>query len=146
MALLMMIASDLSAAETESLRLSKLGRLSWSAFECAYYARYSELENAGSFVRLGVNVGREFVDALRDGKITEEDVSQNTPIGFLWSLSPVGTDFSLGIAYAAATDEATKKINNGADDLLGDARDDLIKLNAYNLYRSANCDLLNAPE
>lgn len=114
--------------------------LAWSAWECATFAGYAgeEAEQSRLF-QLGYGAGRRYVEALRAGRITNDEIQNEVPIGVSLLMSGPSTDFVLGRVFSAASDDAFDKLRDQTNDST-DA--ELKRLVASNLLRSANCSLL----
>jgi hypothetical protein len=123
--------------------------LMWSAFECSVLARMAERpKEQERLFNLGYETGKRFIDAAKAKKFTEEELRSKVPIGVLYNLGGPTTDFTLGVLYAAAEEEASdnvvKKDANGliqsADKWVTD--DTLRKARGEAQFSSRNCSLI----
>jgi hypothetical protein len=141
----------------------RLARLMWSAFQCGTYARLSDDENEQTRLFLvGIKAGREFLDAVNKGQITDEakrnvgpavvmDVLGFTsrPIGedMLKNVGGPSADFVLGRIVKNATSTAynmAKVAEAGTTGYVPGGFADVArtKLNAQTKYSVGNCVLV----
>jgi hypothetical protein len=126
---------------------ARLGRVVWSAFQCAAFAEMSgkKREHERLF-EVAVKTGREFLEALKSGQISREAVNSEVPIGITIYLAGPSTDFILGRIFEAATGEAFDEIVKQDDDqtpLQTWIQDeDLRTMKAITKYIRNNCVLI----
>lgn len=144
-----LLACVLAALPAYAQSKADLGRKSWSAFECSVLAelagKRSEQER---LFTVGLTSGREFIEALRNGEIQENDVRSSVPLLMLMRLGGPSTDFMIGRIYEAAVgtayDDIVKKGDNGLELPIEKWRmdDELKKMRADLLYLRGNCSLI----
>jgi hypothetical protein len=93
---------------------ARLGRLAWSAFECAAYAKISGQSNEQArLFGLGLESARALVVAYSNKQITNEEASTEIPMGVLDVLTgPAGpsTDFTAGRIFESAMQNAIEQV------------------------------------
>lgn len=132
-----------SSYNQTSKEYAVMGRELWSAFSCSTWA--SHFENQKEAERLflfGYKQGEKFLGAVQAGKITDEDFSQEVPIGVSWSLAGPNNDFVLGVLYTNAQDDALEEVFYINYDKTKLNSDDLQKSIAESKYRDGNCQLI----
>jgi hypothetical protein len=120
-----------------------MGKKLWAAFTCSALA--DAAGNAKERQRLfsiGYEQGKMFLDAIKAGKIDNQDFDNNVPFvvtlmlhGSLSLRGPPSADFILGRIFEAAIDEATKQPLAASDK---NAREIIANQN----YANMNCSLL----
>jgi hypothetical protein len=112
---------------------------SYAAFECAalsLHGKMNETKGKQLFL-LGYNEGKEFYQAIKEKKISEEDLKNIMPIAFRLVNAGPSVDFSLGMLWEKVVNEVFDDLNkDGAFD------EDSIKTNASRKFWKQNCDLL----
>ena len=86
-------------------------KMAFAAFRCAVFAEMSgdKIEHTRLF-ELGLAAGRNFVEALRSGEITDADVRAQAPLGVTMYLQGPTTDFMIGRVYEGAASLAYKSV------------------------------------
>jgi hypothetical protein len=135
-AFLWVLKAPQSYAET-SEQIARKSKEAWSAFQCYAYA--SKLKNKTEVDRL-FNLGyrdiKQFLDGVRTGAVSKDDMSKYAPIGVTMRLAGPSVDFIAGMIFEGAVGDAFKEMYaQGADDAL-------MKSVAANLYQSGNCSLI----
>jgi hypothetical protein len=146
---------------------AQLARLMWAAFQCGTYAGLSDddKEQARLF-EMGLKAGREFLDALNKGQITDETKRKVVPLEVMQVLRFTGppldltripeplpkkvegssTDFVLGRIFQDATSSAHEMARRAqpSQELMRGAQpsQELIKDNARTKYHVGNCALV----
>jgi hypothetical protein len=125
-----------------------LGRVMWSAFECATYADLSGDEDEQKrLFKVGYEAGTNFVDGVKNGEISDSEAKQ-APTGVLMLLNGPTTDFVIGRIYESASGNAFDKVVKRDSDggLILDptewATGEYRTLRAKNLFQSSNCTLV----
>jgi hypothetical protein len=147
----LMLATSPAAGDKAKARL---GRVMWSAFVCTTYAGMAEKEEeATRLFDAGLKAGRDFIDALKSGNISQEELHSTVPTGVTLLLNePVpSADFLIGRVYAMAQSYAYDKIvkmdNSGlpldVDHWVMDEK--LQKIKAQSFYSKRNCELVRYP-
>ncbi|MES1201273.1 MAG: hypothetical protein ABUS57_07460 [Pseudomonadota bacterium] len=133
------LGSFLLATPSVAERVSD-ARLSWSAFECATFASFAgdEAEQHRLF-QLGYDAGHRYVEALQAGRISNDEIQNDVPIGFSLSMNGPSTDFALGQVFAVASDDAVDKVTQQTN---GSADHALRRTAGSILFHDANCSLL----
>jgi hypothetical protein len=93
--------------------MGHLGQVAWSAFQCATFAAMAKREVASQrLFDVGLKAGRDFIEAVENGKVSDEELNSIVPTGVTMLLSEGGpsTDFLLGRIYSAAQESAYDKI------------------------------------
>lgn len=117
-----------------------MGRELWSALQCAAWA--SKAEEEGQEERLftyGYEQGKRFLKALEAGKIEQEDISNEVPIGVTWLLQGPTHEFILGRLYESSYDDALKEVFKTDEEFNSD---ELQKIIAADKFRGGNCELI----
>lgn len=128
------------ATAGEGRDLARKGRAVWSAFVCAALASHLNQEDEHKrLFEYGYDQGKEFIEAVRSGKITREDISKEVPVVVALSLNGPSTDFILGRIYELAVDDALDPIW-GDDDAPHDR--DTRQLLAQTKFDEINCGLI----
>ena len=125
------------------------GRLLWSAFECSSYADMAgRPEEQQRLLGVGVDIGRRFVDGVRNKTIPEAEISSTVPVAVLTAMAGPTTDFVLGRIYATAAQQAfdrvSKEDSSGivqpVEEWVLDKKVQVIRADAR--YNLGNCALL----
>lgn len=125
-----------------------LGRLAWTAFQCASYAEMASLkEEQARLFQIGYAAGKEFVEGIENKTIPEDEIKQ-APWFLLVLLGGPSIDFMIGRIFQFAAEQAhdnvTKLDTNGIP--LEASRwvtDETLKtIIAKNKYNSSNCELI----
>jgi hypothetical protein len=152
-ALLVAILLPIGPTRSEEATAS-LGRVMWSAFECATFAAMADKqEDAKHLFDIGVKAGRDFIEALNRGNISQEEFSTMVPVGVTMLIREGGpsTDFVVGRVYSYASENAYDAIvKTSALGLPLDAKDWILddglkKIKAENSYSHSNCELIEKP-
>ena len=88
---------------------------------------------------LGLSSGRQFIESVRAGKVTREDISAEVPIGLVMLLQGPSTDFILGRIFESVQEYALKEVVKSKD---GVNEKPVQAVIASNMFRAANCSLL----
>ena len=83
---------------------ARLGRVMWAAFECTTFASMADKqEDAKRLFDIGLKAGRDFIEALNRGNISQEEFSTMVPMGVTMLIREGGpsTDFVVGRVYQA---------------------------------------------
>jgi hypothetical protein len=119
---------------------AQLGRLSWAAFYCATLAgQANEQSEQERLFILGYQSGLSFINALQEGRVTEEQTDATVPLIVMLSLSGPTPDFMLGRVYEAAAEKAYDDVSGELDQILGP---EMRRSVAMGLFESNNCILL----
>ena len=133
-------ASSAGATEQSSKELASLGLTTWSAFECTSWASVMKDEKQTELLfELGLSSGRQFIESVRAGKVTREDISAEVPIGLVMLLQGPSTDFILGRIFESVQEYALKEVVKSKD---GVNEKPVQAVIASNMFRAANCSLL----
>lgn len=117
-----------------------MGRQAWSAFECSAWAsKIGEDKEAERLFNFGYDQGKKFLGALKVGKINQEDISSEVPIGVTMLLQGPTEEFILGRIYETCQEEALKDVFNSGDQY---NTEELQKSIAENKFMDANCQLI----
>jgi hypothetical protein len=146
----LLIASMLSIAPVHADEdKARLGRTMWTAFACATFAELSERkEEQDRLFQTGLKAGREFIEALQNGKISNEEVDSKVPVGVIWLLAGPSIDFIIGRVYSGAEEDAYDSIvKKDASGLPLDIKDwitdkQVQKPKAEAAYLKGNCELI----
>ena len=112
----------------------------WSAFSCSVLASKSKNKDEQErLFKYGYKHGLIFINAINSGKVNQEDISSNTPIGVAFLLQGPTADFMLGRIYEYASDEALKEVykSNGKYN-----SEDIQTSIATNEFLKRNCKLI----
>lgn len=124
----------------ESVDYAQMAKATWGAFECSSLAgklkKTSEQERLFLF---GYAQGKEFIAALKAGKIKREDLSSNAPVGVLLLLQGPTPDFMLGRIFESAQDNALKDVYRVGDYFNSEKEQEVA---AATKFASSNCQLI----
>jgi hypothetical protein len=149
---LLLIATVLTVGPARSEEAkARLGRVMWSAFECVTFASMAgEQEAAKRLFDIGLKAGRDFIEALNRGDISQEEFNKIVPMGVTMLMREGGpsTDFVVGRVYSYAQEDAYDAVvKHDASGLPLDTKDwimddGLKKMRAENSYSNSNCELI----
>jgi hypothetical protein len=116
---------------------ARQGQLMLSAFECATFAQLAKKgeENKRLF-NIGIQAGRNFLEALQNGKISEAEMNSTVPVGvshYLWGPEP-SIDFVIGRIYEGAEFDAHDRVNKNNESKNMVEAEEMQKLGAENGY------------
>jgi hypothetical protein len=137
--LFVLLTTSAISLAAESADFAKMGRAAWAAFECSSLA--SVMEKPKDQERLflfGYDQGKEFLNAMQSGRITQKDLSSIVPSGFLMLAQGPSVDFVLGRVFESAQENALKDVIT-TDTVLSK---DLQMSIALRKYTSGNCELI----
>ena len=120
------------AQTSDAVDKARLARTVWSAFQCSTFAEMSgdKKEQARLFL-VGLEAGRDFLEALKSGQISDDAMSKEVPVGVTLALQGPSPDFILGRIFENAV---------GALEISQWAKDDgLKKTKAQTEYGKHNC-------
>ncbi len=121
--------------------MGKLGYASWDCAALAIKSNAPETEIYPLFEQ-GYELFSQYLKAGEDGLLTPENTKE-VPIALRWYLVPSPSiDFSLGYAWALFLDYSEKETAPDLEDAPYEQISELSAMNATNLYRERNCDLL----
>lgn len=139
---LVLLLAAAAAPAQDSKSYARMGQATWSAFECSALAGH--LKNSSEQQRLfayGLAQGRDFIAAVRAGKVTREDLESGVPIGLLFLLEGPSADFMLGRIFESAMSHALDDVFKTADHF----NDDEIQQQlASTKFLTSNCRLVGA--
>jgi len=116
------------------------GRALYSAFECTVLAaKIGRSEEQKRLFEFGYEEGKKFIDSVRSGEISEEDLSSKVPVGVLWKMQGPTTDFILGRIYESAAENVLDGVYGSVDEVLSTEEQKLI---AENKFSNKNCELI----
>lgn len=132
-----------SSYNKSSKEYAVMGRELWSAFSCSIWAsHFEDTKEAERLFLFGYKQGEKFLGAAQAGKITDEDFSQEVPIGVGWSLAGPNNDFILGVIYTGAQEDSLEEVFYTNYDKTKLNSDDLQKSIAESKYLEGNCQLI----
>jgi hypothetical protein len=95
--LFLLFLSNAFATEDLSKSLAIKGKRSWVGLRGFWLANQAgDTKKAEQFFEFGYSQGKEFLEALRSGKIKEEDIRSELPVIMLFLLHGPTDDFILG--------------------------------------------------
>jgi hypothetical protein len=95
--LFLLLLSNASAVEDLSKNLAIKGKRSWMGLRGFWLANQAgDTKKAEQFFEFGYSQGKEFLEALRSGKIKDEDIRSELPFIMLYLLQGPTDDFILG--------------------------------------------------
>lgn len=116
-----------------------MGRSIYSAFTCSVLASLMEEEKEHErLFTYGYEQGRVFVDRVRSGKITNEELRKSVPMGVSMYLRGPSSDFILGRIYSDAEDWALEKTASPDAEVYSESR----RNSARSKYLAGNCALI----
>jgi len=117
---------------------AKMSRKVWSLFECTVLASYTKDNmEAERLFQLGYENGKTFIEALKAGKVKNEDLRKHMPWAMGEKLSGPSTEFALGRLYESIQDYTIEEIWKDAS-----SDEDLRKTKALTTYQKQNCSFL----
>jgi hypothetical protein len=91
-------------AQTSGVEKARLARNMWSAFQCSMLAEMTGDQNEQQrLFMVGIKSGRDFLDALKNGQISRDNVEKEVPWGVTMYLAGPSTDFIIGRIFQEAT-------------------------------------------
>lgn len=129
-----------TALTGSSQEYAVMGRESFSAFQCSVLASVmGDVQEEERLFTFGYEQGEKFLNALSENKITDEDISNEVPVGITWVLGGPSIEFMLGRVYTSASDAALENIypTDGTYN-----SEDLRKSMAENDFNEGNCQLI----
>jgi hypothetical protein len=132
-------------AQTGNPEKARLGLIMWAAFQCALFAELSGNKNEQErLVMVGLKSGRDFLEALKAGQVSRDNLNKEVPIGVTMLLGGPSPDFTIGriFEYASrdAYDAAVK--DDIAAGVEASVRDALKKTRAMTSFENNNCVLI----
>ncbi|GGX42588.1 hypothetical protein [Saccharospirillum salsuginis] len=116
------------------------GRAFFSALECTVLAaKIGRSEEQKRLFEFGYKEGKKFIDSVRSGEISEEDLSSKVPVGVLWHMQGPTTDFILGRIYESAAENVLEGVYGSANEVLSTEEQNRI---AENKFSTKNCELI----
>jgi hypothetical protein len=117
---------------------AKMSRKVWSLFECTVLAGYTDDKaEAERLFLLGYETGTTFIEALRAGKIKQEDLRSNMPWTMGEKLAGPSAEFALGRVFESIQGYTVEEIWKDTG-----LNDDLRKSKALSTYQKQNCSFL----
>lgn len=138
--LMLIFAISGQALADASTEAAQSGKMAWSGFECSVLASMiGRQDDAKWLFEFAMEQGTRFVDAVKAGEVSKEDMDAEVPMAVLWVLEGPSTDFVLGRMYESASDYASDKLRNEDNSI---AQNDVRETRAENRYHERNCALL----
>ncbi|MBY5332163.1 hypothetical protein [Rhizobium leguminosarum] len=143
--LTLMVAGPSAASEQDA----KLGRLAWSAFECHELALIADNQpEKERLFRLGSDASTTFVEAVRAGKVSDNEMFNFVPGGIARATDGPSVEFVVGRIYQLVVsntfENVTQEDNSGKalppEKWVADPFE--MKGIAQTKYRAANCELI----
>jgi hypothetical protein len=125
---------------------------SWKHFRCGYLHEAAMGHNITGiqFTRRGFELGKQFFDAVKDGKINQMDFTLKTPRDFWVGITELSPEFDLGRASIIAKHQIAGEIlafNESLPATLNDIKDSSFQIdneqtasNAIERIKTENCD------
>lgn len=125
---------------------------SWKHFQCGYLHEAAMGHNVTGiqFTRRGFELGKQFFDAVKDGKINQMDFTLKTPRDFWVGITELSPEFDLGRASIIAQHQIASEIlafNENLPATLNDIKDSGFQIddeqtasNAIERIKTENCD------
>lgn len=132
-------ASDAAALTSKEYAMS--GKATWAAFTCSALAGYAKKgeEQRRRLFDVGLSKGELFLGAVKAKSITRADIDNNVPFIVLTLLYGPSNDFTLGMIYKTAMDEAGNDLKKRGVSFLDDEQ---LTREAGALFSQKNCPLL----
>ncbi|MDU0365136.1 hypothetical protein RWK44_32730 [Rhizobium sp. 25PS6] len=140
-----MVAGSTAASEQEA----KLSRLAWAAFECHELALIADNQpEKERLFRIGSGTSTKFVEAVRAGKVSDNEMFNFVPGGIARATDGPSVEFVVGRIYqlivADTFENVTQEDSSGKalppDKWVADPFE--MKGIAQTKYRAANCELI----
>lgn len=132
-----LLALSLPAVAQTSEDYAKMGMKTYSVWSCAVLTSYTkETQDGNKLFSLGYDLGKSFIEAIKAGKVKQEDL-RNAPMVFGDKLNSPSTDFALGRMFEAVVDGTVKEVWQDAT-----SDEELRKNKAADIYRKQNCSFL----
>ena len=117
-----------------------IGNSAYKAFECSALAeKLKYIKEQERLFLFGYNQGLKFIDALKEKKIKQDDLSSEVPFIMLLLLQGPTPDFMLGRVFEGAIDSALRDILKTGDILNSDEVQESL---AQNKFEKCNCKLI----
>jgi hypothetical protein len=117
---------------------AKIGMKTYSVWSCAVLTSYTkETQDGNKLFSLGYDLGKTFIEAIKAGKVKQEDLRKHAPMVFGDKLNSPSTDFALGRMFETVVDGTVKEVWQDAT-----SDEDLRKNKAADMYRKQNCPFL----
>jgi len=145
-ACLTLLASVSVASSQSDLQRARLSRVMYAAFQCGTYAEMSGDQNEQQrLFNVGMKAGRDFVEAVKGGQISDEASQKEVPVVVIGLLAGPSTDFVMGRIFEVAMRDAYDEIVKGAfkfEPSKWENHKTLIQSKAETQYRASNCVLI----
>jgi len=133
------------ASERTSEQYAQLLAKAWAAWACTALADVADQDqDQARLFQLGYEAGKEGLTAIRDGLVEDQHIRSHVPIG--WKLTAGGptVDFGLGQAFEHIVGETLDPLYEETivPEASFTASEPLLKAEAANRYRKANCSLI----
>lgn len=139
LALCLLFPAFYALAETSGSSVDS-GRAVFSAFECTVLAaKIGRTEEQRRLFEFGYEEGKKFIDSVRSGEISKEELSSKVPVGVLWHMEGPTTDFILGRIYESAAENALDGVYGRTNEVLSAEEQNRI---AENKFSTMNCGLI----
>ena len=136
----------LSKEIKSSLDFALQGKKLLNVVYCSIYsASLEKPKQATRLIELGIDLGREFINAARNGKISEEDWRNNVPIIIGRSIWGPTTDFALGALWQISSEEVQRNMRKelSKNDCETCQFDKELQSNyQFEEYQKRNCELI----
>lgn len=130
------LASPAVAQNSEDY--AQMSRKVWSLFECTVLASYTKNgTEAEKHFQLGYQTGKTFIEALKAGKVKNEDLRKHMPWAMGEKLNGPSIEFALGRLYESIQDYTIEEIWKDTA-----SSEDLRKTKALTTYQKQNCAFL----
>lgn len=149
-----LVFSHPSSKASSTTDYGHLSKITLESFRCGTYATYAHKKEVVPILyERGIEAGREFIKAARNGKVTDKEFQSAIPMFMGWILQEGGPsdDFILGRVFEQSTSMAAESIikkDKGrllpVDKWVLDS--DLQKSIALNKYEDGNCWALAQPD
>lgn len=120
--------------------LAAKGTLLWRGYECSELCRFlGDTVKGDTFFNIGFNEGKLFLKAIKDNKITKEDLHQVVPKSIDYILEGPSIDFVLGRIHMIVSETTIKEITKPNDKLVSTNE---AKINAHKELEFCDCKSL----
>ncbi|MBT5083253.1 MAG: hypothetical protein HOM62_22020 [Rhodospirillaceae bacterium] len=128
--------------EKTSVEYAKLAPKLLAVIQCSVYSEsFSDQSERQRFYGLAISIGREFISAARDNKITKEDWSASVPWIYGALRGGPSVDFVLGRWWQWTETDTYEKISEDCDNCV--TNDELRLMVSKRLFREKNCALID---
>lgn len=142
--LFLFAVGNAAKSQTTSTDYALKAQISMSAFTCSILASvFDDRTESERLFKIGYYEGKLFLKALRENKISQEDLYSKVPSGFSWSGQGPNDDFIIGRVYETTVSSA---LENFYKEVAISTDEKTKNFMAKTKYREQNCVLIKKSE